>query len=137
MTRNESTDTRTDDTTAVRQLLHRLYAAWADNDADAFAALYLDDATVVMPGVYHRGRSTVRDYMANGFAGPLNGSRAIDDPLDIRIVGADTAIVVSKAGIIMAGEQDLPTERERFATCVLSKQDGRWLIAAYANAPAH
>jgi hypothetical protein len=33
MTTNESTDTRTDDTTAVRQLLQRLYAAWVDNDA--------------------------------------------------------------------------------------------------------
>ena len=121
----------------MRDVLQQVYAAWADNDADAFAALYVDDATVVMPGVFHRGRSAVHDYMAGAFAGPLKGSRAIDDPQDIRIVGANTAIVVSISGIIMAGEQDLPTERERFATWVLSKQDGRWLIAAYANAPAH
>jgi uncharacterized protein (TIGR02246 family) len=75
--------------------------------------------------------------MAGAFAGPLKGSRGIDDPYDIRIVGTDTAIVVSKTGIILAGERDLPAERERFATWVLFKQDGRWLIAAYANAPAH
>lgn len=133
----KSTDTRADDTNAVRDVLRQVYTAWADNDADAFAALYADDATVVMPGVLHRGRSTVRDYMAGAFAGPLKGSRGIDDPYDIRIVGTDTAIVVSKAGIILAGERDLPAERERFATWVLFKQDGRWLIAAYANAPAH
>jgi uncharacterized protein (TIGR02246 family) len=130
-------DTRTDDTSAVRDLLQQVYAAWADNDADAFAALYVDDATVVMPGVFHRGRPAVRDYMAGAFAGPLKGSRGVDDPQDIRIVGADTAIVVSRAGIIMAGEQSLPAERERLATWVISRQGGRWLIAAYANAPAH
>ena len=29
-----------EDTDAVRDVLQRIYAAWADNDADAFAALY-------------------------------------------------------------------------------------------------
>jgi hypothetical protein len=58
MTSNETTSTRAEDRTAVRDVLQELYAAWADNDADAFAALYLDDATVVMPGVFHQGRST-------------------------------------------------------------------------------
>jgi uncharacterized protein (TIGR02246 family) len=123
--------------TAVREVLESLYRAWEDNDAEAFAALYEDDATVVMPGVLHQGRSAVRDYMAAAFAGPLKGSRGIDHPQDIRIIGSDTAIVVSKAGIIMADEQELPTERERFATWVLCKRNGRWRIAAYANAPAH
>jgi uncharacterized protein (TIGR02246 family) len=122
---------------AVREVLRRLYAAWTANDADAFAALYREDATVVMPGVFHQGRAVVRDYMAGAFAGPLKGSRAVDEPEDIRILGGHTAIVVSRAGIIMAGEEGLPTDRERLATWVLSKRDGQWMVAAYANAPAH
>jgi uncharacterized protein (TIGR02246 family) len=126
-----------DNASAVRDLLQQIYAAWTDGDADAFAALYLDDATVVMPGVLHRGRAAVRDYMATAFAGPLKGSRGVDEPQDIRFVGTDTAVVVSRAGILMAGEQALPVARERHATWVLSKRDGRWLVAAYANAPAH
>lgn len=130
-------DTHTTGTHAVRELLRQVYAAWADNDADAFAALYLDDATVVLPGVFRQGRSAVRDYIAGAFAGPLKGSRGIDEPQDIRILGGDTAIVVSRAGIMMAGEQDLPAEREQMATWVLSKQDGQWMIAAYSNASAH
>lgn len=121
---------------AVRAVLGQLYTAWADNDADAFAALYLDSATVVMPAVLRLGAAAVRDQMAAGFAGPLKGSRGVDEPQDIRIIG-DTAIVVSRAGIILAGEQSLPPEREVHATWVLVKQDGRWAIAAYANAPAH
>ncbi|MFI5613363.1 SgcJ/EcaC family oxidoreductase [Amycolatopsis sp. NPDC051903] len=120
----------------IQDLLHRLYAAWADNDADAFAALYAPDATVVMPGVFHQGRATVREYMAAAFDGPLKGSRGIDEPQDVRVQG-DTAIVVSRAGILFAGEESLPAEHERVATWVLTRGDGAWSVAAYSNAPAH
>ncbi|ETK30545.1 SgcJ/EcaC family oxidoreductase [Microbispora sp. ATCC PTA-5024] len=125
--------TRTD--AGVHELLRQVYAAWTDNDADAFAALYLPDATVVLPGVLHRGREAVRAYMAAAFAGPLKGSRGIDEPEDVRVMG-DTAVVVSRAGILMAGETALPADRERLATWVLARRDGEWRIAAYANAPA-
>jgi uncharacterized protein (TIGR02246 family) len=120
----------------VRAVFTELYAAWADNDADAFATVYREDATVVMPGVRHMGKSAIRDSMAASFQGPLKGSKAIDEPLDFRIVGEDTAIVISRAGILMAGDTDVPAAREVHATWVLTKQDGGWLIAAYANAPA-
>lgn len=129
--------TAVDSSAAVRAVLQQLYDAWAAYDADALAALYAEDATVVMPGVFHRGRPAIRDYLAAAFAGPLHGSRAVDEPQDIRLLGPDTAIVVSTAGILQPGEQDLPAGREVHATWVLSRQDERWLIAAYANAPAH
>jgi uncharacterized protein (TIGR02246 family) len=121
----------------VRDVLDRAYTAWAAGDADAFAALYTDDATVVMRGVFHRGRSAVRDSMAAAFAGRLKGSRGVDTPQDIRVVSGHTAIVVSRAGIVLAGERDLPAEREVLATWVLARQDGRWLVTAYTNTPAH
>ena len=130
------TSTHDADAAAVHDVLDRLYQAWAEGDADAFAAVYRDDATVVMPGVLHRGKDATRDYMAAAFAGPLRGSRGIDRPQDVRILG-DTAIVVSTAGIVMAGEDELPRDRERVATWVLLRADGRWEIAAYTNTPAH
>jgi uncharacterized protein (TIGR02246 family) len=120
----------------VRDVLTQLYAAWAAGDADAFAALYRDDATVVMPTGFYRGSASVRDHMAAGFAGPLRGSRGIDEPQDVRFVGPDIVIAVSSAGILMAGEQELPVERRRLATWVLCRQDGEWLVAAYTNTPA-
>ncbi|HVX46134.1 MAG TPA: SgcJ/EcaC family oxidoreductase [Mycobacteriales bacterium] len=130
------TATARTDETAVRGVLDQLYRAWADGDADAFAAPYREDATVTMPGVYHRGRDTIRDFMAAGFAGPLQGSRGVDEPLEVRIIG-DTAIVISKAGIIMAGTNEVPADRERVATWVLARNGGNWQIAAYSNTPAH
>jgi uncharacterized protein (TIGR02246 family) len=136
MTENTTTIEQDQAIAEVRALFTEIYAAWADNDADAFVSGYRDDATVVMPGVHHLGKSAIRDSMAAGFQGPLKGSRAVDEPLDIRIIGGDTAVVVSKAGILMAGETAVPTEREVHATWVLTKQDGAWQVAAYANAPA-
>ncbi len=128
-----TTDTAT---AGVKETLNSLYQAWADNDGDAFAELYTEDATVVLPGNFHQGKDSIARYMGMGFSGPLKGSRGIDEPQSIRIIG-DTAIVVSKAGILMAGEDSLPSERERFATWVLTRSDDRWLVAAYSNSPAH
>ncbi|MGM7775398.1 SgcJ/EcaC family oxidoreductase [Arthrobacter sp. KNU-44] len=91
----------------------------------------------VMPRAYHRNKGEIRSSMAAGFQGPLKGSRAVDEPLSIRVIGDHTAIVVSRAGILMAGEAQLPVDREVIATWVLVREDGRWLVASYANAPAH
>ena len=102
----------------VRDLFDRMYGAWGD--ADAFAALYREDATVVMPGVFRQGREAVRDSMAAAWAGPLRGSRAIDEPLDVRVLG-DTAVVVSRAGILMPGQNELTPGTEVLATWVLTR----------------
>jgi len=129
--------TTTIETTPILDVLHRMYAAWTAADADAFAAEYTDDATVVLPGTFHQGRAAVRDFMANAFTGRLKDTRGIDEPQDIRLVGKDTAIVVSKTAVLMVGEQDVPPDRQRIGTWVLTRQDGRWLVAAFANSPAH
>ncbi len=129
--------TTTIDTTPVLDVLHRMYAAWTTADADAFAAEYVEDATVALPGTFHQGRAAIRDYMTESFAGRLKDTHPIDDPKDIRVLGPDTAIVVSRTGILMSGEQDVPADRERIGTWTLTRQDGRWLIAAFANVPAH
>ena len=117
----------------VGGLLDRVYAAWGD--ADAFAALYRPDATVVMPGVFRQGREAVRDSMALAWAGPLRGSRAVDSPQDVRIIG-DTAVIVSRAGILLPGQSSLEPSAERLATWVLTRSAGSWSVAAYSNTPA-
>lgn len=137
MSKNEPTDAQSEATDEIRSLFGEIYAAWAENDADAFVASYRDDATVVMPRTYHRDKGEIRGSMAAGFQGPLKGSRAVDEPLNIRVIGDHTAIVVSRAGILMVGEAQLPVDREVIATWVLVREDGRWLVASYANAPAH
>ena len=132
-------DTTNTDTEAVRDVLRQAYGAWADNDADAFAALYTVDATVVMPGVFHPDRATIHSYMRAGFAGPLQGSRAVDEERSVRVMG-DTAIVISRSIILRAGESDTPDDadaRAVTATWVLARTEDGWKIAAYSNAPVN
>jgi uncharacterized protein (TIGR02246 family) len=119
---------------AVLDVIRANYAAWAANDAEAFANLYLEDATVVQPGgVYKQGKEAVRNSMALAFAGPLKSSTVVDQPANVRILGNDAAIAIGGAGVLMAGETEVPAQRMVRATWVFAKQNGTWLIAAYHN----
>jgi uncharacterized protein (TIGR02246 family) len=122
---------------SVVAVIHAVYDAWADGDADTFAKLYTDDATVVQPGVYKRNNDDIRTTMAAGFAGPLKGSRVLDEPQSVRFLGPDTAVVITEGGILMAGQTELPADRAVRATWVLTRQDEQWSVAAYQNSPAN
>jgi uncharacterized protein (TIGR02246 family) len=120
---------------AVRDVLDRLQETWTAGDADAVADIYTEDATLVMTGVFMNGKEEIRKFMADAFAGPLVGSRPHNVPRLIRQVGADTVIVNSDIGIILAGSDGVAEGDERVATWTLVQQGGRWLVAAYHNCP--
>ena len=124
------------DRQAVRDVLARLYQAWEAGDAEAFVADYTEDASVIQPGVYKKDREEIRTTMAAGFAGPLNGSRATDHPVDVRFLTDDTAIVISEGGIIFPGQDAVASEGRVRATWALVRRDGGWRIASYHNSPA-
>jgi uncharacterized protein (TIGR02246 family) len=136
MTGNTSTTASEADRQAVSEVLKRLYKAWEANDAGAFVTDYLDDASVVQPGIYKQNRAEIRTTMAAGFAGPLQGSRVINHPRDIRFPTDETAIVVSEDGILFPGQDVVPNEALVRATWVLCKRSGSWYVAAYHNSPA-
>jgi uncharacterized protein (TIGR02246 family) len=125
------------DQQAVLDVLQGVYKAWEANDAEAFVADYLDDASVVQPGVYKKDRQQIQSSMAGAFAGPLKGSRVIDQPQDVRLLNKDTAIVISEGGIVFPGQNAVPSEAMVRATWVLAKRDGRWSIAAYHYSAAN
>ena len=127
--------TRTNDATTIKAVLADQYKAWAAGDADAFVADYTEDATVIMPGSYKRNREEIRQSMSDSFATFLKNSTVTDEIQDIRFLGQDNAIAVSKAGILFAGETEVPANRLVNATWVLRKHADRWLVEAYHNSP--
>ena len=133
----DTTAVRTGQDTAVRAVLDGVFAAWADNDADAFVASYADDATALLPGTYLRDKEAVRASMAAAFAGPLKGSRADHEVLSIRFPGTGTALVISKGAVVLAGETEPRTENRALDTWVLSERDGSWWVRAFHNSPEH
>jgi len=60
------------------------------------------------------------------------GRRAVQS---IRFPSADTAIVISKGGIVFAGQAGIAAETKSVETWVLSRQDGAWRIQAFHNSP--
>ena len=124
------------DATAIKKILADQYGAWAAGDAAAVVADYTEDATVIMPGAYRRTRDEIRANMAESFATTLKGSTVTDEIQSIRFLGEDHAIAVSKAGILFPGETDVPADRFVYATWVLWRHDGRWLVESYHNSPA-
>ena len=135
MTTTNATSAPTEADLGVRRVLDGIYTAWRANDADAFAAFYTPDASAVLPGTYNRNREEIRRYMATGFAGRLKGSAVISEPKSIRYLGDRAAVVIDESGVLMAGEETVPSSRLVRATWLLEKHDGRWLVAAYHNSP--
>lgn len=124
------------DKESILAVLTGLYDAWSDGDADSFVAEYFEDASAVLPGSYRRSRQEIRDAMAFAFNGPFKGTRASDKVLDVRLLNDDAAVVISESGVLVPGESQAPPERTSYATWVLAKRGGRWLVAAYSNSPS-
>jgi uncharacterized protein (TIGR02246 family) len=130
------TETRPHDVAAIKGILESHYKAWDAGDADAFVTDYAEDATVIMPGIYRRSREEIRRNMADGFASFLKDSTAVDKLESIRFLGENAAVAVSETGVRFPGETEIPAERMVYATWVLEKRNGAWLLAAYHNSPA-
>lgn len=128
-------ENRTADAAAIQAVLADSYTAWEAGDADAMTAGYTPDATAVLPGSFRDGRAAIRDSMAEGFAGPLKGSRTTNEQLGVRFLGRDGAIVMTRSAILFPGETEAPEARSVNCTWVLERSDGRWLIAAYHSSP--
>jgi uncharacterized protein (TIGR02246 family) len=130
--------TVSDELAALGAVPQRIIAAWAANDADAFAAVFTEDATMVLPGdVFVKGKDGIRAFMAAGYAGPYRGSTVTGDPIDAKFVNDSAAILVTEGGVLPAGATTVPDDERIRATWVLAKQNGNWLITGYHNSPVH
>lgn len=121
---------------AVWSLPQRLVSAWANNDADAFAALFHDDGTMILPGLYKKGRESIREHMAHAFNTHYKGTRVTGQPIHIKFLSRDVMVMITLGGVLGPKETTVSDVRSIRATWLASKQDGQWLLAAYQNSPA-
>lgn len=123
------------DQAAVASLTQRVVAAWAYHDADAFASVFTEDATMILPGVYRKGADEIRAYMTEAFAGRYQGTQVTGKPIDLRFLAPDVAILLTAGGVLHQGESDVADERAIRASWLVVKRDGQWRLAAYQNSP--
>jgi uncharacterized protein (TIGR02246 family) len=119
---------------AAASVPQRIVEAWADNDADAFAAACATDATMILPGdVYLAGREQIRDYMKDAYSKQYKGTKVFGRPLGLRLLSGDVAVLVTHGGVIQAGNAEVTPEDTIRATWVVARYGDEWLVAAYQN----
>ncbi|MBB5870013.1 uncharacterized protein (TIGR02246 family) [Allocatelliglobosispora scoriae] len=114
----------------------RLVGAWKRNDAAGVASVFSDDGILILPGdVFKQGRDEIQSFMAAAYAGPFKGTGVTGQPVDVRFVGEDVALLRTHGGILAPGETTIEPELAVRSTWVCVKRDGQWQLAAYQNSP--
>jgi uncharacterized protein (TIGR02246 family) len=123
------------DQAAIAAVPARMVAAWAAHDADAFADLFAEDGTLMLPGVYKKGKDEIRKYMAAEYAGAYQGTTVTGTPIEIKPLQAGAVALLTQGGVIPAGQTELPDEAAIRASWILVKRNRKWLLAVYQNCP--
>jgi uncharacterized protein (TIGR02246 family) len=124
------------DMAAIAALTQKVIAAWAYNDAEAFAGVFVEDGTMILPGLYLKGRDAIHAYLVEAFAGQYKGTQVTGRPLDLRVFGTDFGILLTQGGVLPAGHTEVPDEQAIRASWVVVKREGEWRLAAYQNSHA-
>ncbi|MFD4660047.1 SgcJ/EcaC family oxidoreductase [Kitasatospora sp. NPDC058444] len=126
----------TSEAAALSAVPQRIVAAWAEQDAEGFAEVFTEDATLILPGdVFLTSREAIRAFMTQAFAGPFKGTRVTGDPVSVRPLAENVAVLVTRGGVLAPGDAEVTAERAIRATWVLAREGADWKIASYQNTP--
>ena len=121
----------------VQEALRALEHEWAAGNPDAYGALHSATASyVAFDGAVMTGADEIADGHRALFAGIMKGSRLVTVERSIRFVGADIAVVIQRAGIVMSWQRGRTTpSRKRLSTnsTLLRETDGVWRVEAFQN----
>jgi len=134
--------------TAITDLVEQLTAAWNAADADAWAAPFLEDSVFInIIGMVIEGREANRAQHAAIWSSLYAGSTLAQSVRRIRLLGPDVALV--DLDIVLSGIRELPPGAPRgrvgpdgkpalrtIMRHALTKENGRWMIAASQNTVA-
>lgn len=125
------------DLAAVAGVAQRIVAAWAKQDADAFASVFTADGTMILRGdIYKKNRDEIRTFMAAAFQGPYKDTQVTGQPLGVRLISPDVAVMITQGGVLAPGETTVAAEHQIRATWVAVRDGRLWQLAAYHNSPA-
>lgn len=124
------------DEKAALTIGQRIQAAWAANDADAFAGVFAENGSLLMRDEQLTSRAEIRSYMAAGFAGPLRGARVTGWPLEVKFLNDDVAVFVTYGGIVLATDAGLlPQNQIRAVWAIVKRAPGKLELLSHQGSP--
>jgi len=115
----------------ITAVIADLIDAWARHDAEAYAALFTEDASYISyVGTYYQGRGDIEASHRTLWSKFLGGTKLADEILDVRFLGQDIAVVTGRGDTYKGAK---PGKLSKIQTYTLTRTDGRWLIAAFQN----
>lgn len=123
-----------DDIKEVRQVVADVETAFNTNDAALMNAHFAADASAINAvGHRLRGIDALDDAARSGLSGVLQDQYVRYDVTDIAFVRPDVAIAHKLATATDENGRPLAVGHDMIAMYVLTKESGRWWIAARAN----
>ncbi|MCZ4557887.1 SgcJ/EcaC family oxidoreductase [Rhodococcus maanshanensis] len=120
------------DLRGVCATLSAMTEAWGRNDADAYGAVFTENASyTTFIGTHYQGRSDLTAAHRALFIGFLKDTKLADSYLGVRFYAGNVAIVTSRGDRY---ENDRPAGLSKTQTYTLVReQDGQWRIASFHN----
>lgn len=115
----------------IRAVLAELVAAWGRHDADAYGAMFTEEATyTTFVGSLYRGRDAIVESHRALFRSFLKGTSLADERIEVRFPGPDVAVVTSRGDVVKGRRR---RRLGKAQTYTLVRGDGGWRIAAFHN----
>ena len=130
-----ATNDRAADEAAIRRIVKAVEDGWNAGDGNAFAAPFAEDADyVVVNGMRIKGRETIASGHQQIFDTIYKGSHNEATLQSIRFLRDDAAIAHIEWHLKYAVGGSAH-QRKAMCSMVMTKQGGRWSIAAFHNTP--
>ncbi|MEC3975175.1 SgcJ/EcaC family oxidoreductase [Amycolatopsis sp. H20-H5] len=120
---------------AVLTVPQLIKAAWAANDGDFFASIFVENGSLLMQDEQLTSREDIRAFMTAGYAGIYRGASVDGWPLSVKFLADDVALVVTQGGIILDGETEIAPQREIRAVWIITLVDGHWKLVSHQSSP--
>ncbi|HEV2856759.1 MAG TPA: SgcJ/EcaC family oxidoreductase [Thermoanaerobaculia bacterium] len=123
------------DETAIRQIVQQLQDAWNAHDGKAFAAPFAADADyVVVNGMSIKGREAIEQGHTGIFSGIYKDSHNVGTVKSVRFLRPDVAVAHVEWNLEYRSGGET-RKAQAINTVVMTKEEGKWQIAAFHNTP--
>lgn len=118
-------------------LVQAFVEAWEDEDADALAALFAEDADFVnVVGLWWTSRTSIRKAHQYGFDRIYDKAKLAIEKVAERRLGEDVAVVHARwrmTGQLSPSGEDADPRRGVISATLIRLEDGSWLAVSFQN----